>query len=61
MNVESAEAPSEIARARLGVVDCLERNELRVPGCVRALLSFYSSFLLNSWLAPAGVYCAADS
>jgi len=36
MNVESAEPPSEIARARLGVVDCLERNELRVPGCVRS-------------------------
>lgn len=43
MNVERERkrerSSSEIARPRLGVVDCLERNELRVPA--RALFSFF--------------------
>lgn len=38
---EKKKLSSEIARPRLGVVNCLARNELRVPVCVRRF--FFSS------------------
>lgn len=56
MSRERERSSSEIARPRLGVVDCLERNELRVPVCARALLSFFFFVEFHAYVGRC-VYC----